>query len=290
MLFRSGVAFWQSVLILAALNALFCAVNTIDVVYLWLHTAVPAGMNGKQFLHEGVNSLIAATVLAGVVLSVLFQQAGEVTQSRTLHGLAYAWIAQNLVLIAGVFLRLKLYVDTEEMTAKRVYVACFLLLVTLGFAFLCVHVRRGRDASRLIWRNAVATFALFFILQFLDVVGWVCRYNVVRWRTQPERFGVNVAYQLNLGVDAWPVLLDAARNLPKGDVRDDVILGLREVASRERESLTDLNWRESQIRRDRNAAALFAWALPLGTPTEVERESKIIRDFHGTKRQLYRRD
>ena len=286
----ASVAFWQSVAILAVLNALFFAVNTIDVIYLWMHTAVPEAMNGKQFLHDGVNSLIAATVLAGIVLTFLFQQSSEVTNPPTLKGLAFAWIAQNLVLIAGVFLRLKLYVDTEEMTAKRVYVACFLLLVTLGFAFLCVHVRRGRDASRLIWRNAVATFALFFILQFLDVVGWVCRYNVERWRTQPERFGVNVAYQLNLGVDAWPVLLDAARNLPKGDVREDVILGLREVASRERESLTDLNWRESQIRRDRNAAALFAWALPLGVTTEVERESKIIRDFHGTKRQLYRRD
>ena len=285
---EAGVAFWQSVMILAALNALFFAVNTIDVIFLWMHTAVPEGMNGKQFLHEGVNSLIAATVLAGIVLTFLFQQSAAVTQPAALKGLAFAWVAQNLVLIAGVFLRLKLYVDTEEMTAKRVYVACFLLLVTLGFAFLCVHVRRGCDASRLIWRNAVTTFALFFVLQFLDVVGWVCRYNVGRSQTMPERFGLNVAYQLTLGPDAWPVLLKAARDFSPGSQRDDVILGLREVAKRERSDLPAVNWRESQFRHDRNAAALFAWAAPLGEMTPAELDAPIIHEMYQVRRELYR--
>ena len=282
----AGVAFWQSVMILAALNALFFAVNTIDVVYLWMHTAVPEGMNGKQFLHEGVNSLITATVLAGIVLSVLFQQAGEFTQSRVLKGLAFAWIAQNLVLIAGVFFRLKLYVDTEEMTAKRVYVACFLLLVTLGFAFLCAHVRRGRAASGLIWRNAVATFALFFVLQFLDVIAWVCRYNVERGPARGEGHNFNIAYQLTLGPNAWPVLLRAAETLPQGRVREDLRIGLREVARTQRSRPWEADWRERQFRRDRNAHELSAWAEPLGELTADARESQIIRDYYRTKKEL----
>ena len=281
----ASVAFWQSVMILVALNALFFAVNTIDVIYLWMHTAVPEGMNGKQFLHEGVNSLITATVLAGIVLTLLFQQSEAVTQPGTLKALAFAWIAQNLVLIAGVFLRLKLYVDIEEMTAKRVYVACFLLLVTLGFGFLCVHVRRGRDASRLVWRNAVTTFALFFILQFLDVIGWVCRFNVERGSAPNDARGVNVAYQLTLGPDAWPVLLQAAKYLPPGELRDDLHLGLREVATREK-GLAEINWREAQFRRDRNAIALFEWAKPLGALTPAERESKVIKGYYQTLHEL----
>ena len=282
----AGVAFWQSVMILAVLNALFFAVNTIDVVYLWMHTAVPEGMDGKQFLHEGVNSLITATVLAGIVLSVLFQQADGITQSRTLKGLAYAWIAQNLVLIAGVFFRLKLYVDTQEMTAKRVYVACFLLLVTLGFIFLCAHVRRGRAVSGLIWRNAVATFALFFVLQFLDVIAWVCRYNVERGSSPGQGYGFNIAYQLTLGPNAWPVLLRAAETLPQGQVREDLRLGLREVARTNSSRPWDANWRAHQFRRDRNAHELFAWAAPLGELTADGRASQIIRDYYLTKKAL----
>ena len=282
----AGVAFWQSAMILAVLNALFFAVNTIDVIYLWMHTAVPAAMNGKQFLHEGVNSLITATVLAGLVLSVLFQQAGEVTQSRILKSLAFAWIAQNLVLIAGVFFRLKLYVDTEEMTAKRVYVACFLLLVTLGFIFLCAHVRRGRAADALIWRNAVATFALFFVLQFLNVIGWVCRYNVERGPSRGQGYGFNIAYQLTLGPDAWPVLLRAAETLPPGQLRDDLRLGLREVARTHPSRLWEADWRERQLRRDRNAQDLSAWAAPLGALPADASDSRIITDYYLTRKVL----
>ncbi len=274
----ASVAFWQSVMVLAALNALFFAVNTIDVVFLWMHTAVPEGTNGKQFLHEGVNSLITATVLAGIVLTLLFQQSEAVTRPTVLKALALAWIVQNLVLIAGVFLRLKLYVDTEEMTAKRVYVACFLMLVTLGFGFLCVHVKNGRDASRLVWRNAMTTFTLFFALQFLDVIGWVCRYNVESGR-------LNVSYQLTLGPDAWPVLLQAAKTLPSGKPGDDVRLGLREVAADEK-APAEIDWRESQWRRNRNAAALLAWAKPLGPLTEEEGKSQVISDYYNTLREL----
>ncbi len=282
----AGVAFWQSALILAALNALFFAVNTIDVIYLWMHTAVPEGMNGKQFLHEGVNSLIAATVLAGLVLSVLFQQAGEITQSRILQGLAFAWIAQNLVLLAGVFFRLKLYVDTEEMTAKRVYVACFLLLVTLGFIFLCAHVRRGRAAADLIWRNAVATFALLFVLQFLNVIAWVCRYNVERGPSRGQGYDFNIAYQLTLGPDAWPALLHAAEILPPGQVREDLRLGLREVARTHPARLWEADWRERQFRRDRNAQELSAWAAPLGALPADASDSRIITDYYRTRKVL----
>lgn len=282
----ASVAFWQSVMILAALNALFFAVNTIDVVYLWMHTAVPAGMSGKQFLHEGVNSLITATVLAGVVLTVLFQQSGDITQKRSLKALAFAWIAQNLVLIAGVFFRLKLYVDTEEMTAKRVYVACFLLLVALGFIFLCAHVRRGREASRLIWRNAVTTFTLFFVLQFLDVIGWVCRYNVERGPKRGDGYNFNIAYQLNLGPDAWPVLLHAAETLPEGRVREDLRLGLREVERTQPSQPWKANWRERQFRRDRNARDLSIWADRQPVLKLEESKAPIIESYYRTKKEL----
>jgi hypothetical protein len=233
-----------------------------------------------------VNSLITATVLAGIVLSVLFQQSAEVTQSRALKGLAFAWIAQNLVLIAGVFLRLKIYVDTEEMTAKRVYVASFLLLVTLGFAFLCAHVRRGRTVSRVIWRCAAATFALFFVMQFPDVIGWVCRYNVERGPKRGEGHGFNIAYQLTLGPNAWPVLLEKAESLPPGEVRDNLRIGLREVARIQYARPWEADWRERQFRTDHKKRALADWAARQGDLTAIERELPIIKAYYQTRNAL----
>ena len=83
----------------------------------------------SEYVHEGVFSLIAAVLLSAVVLSGIFLQDSAVTGRGWLKGLAHLWILQNLVLIAGVFLRLKLYVDAYQFTVLRVYVACFLALV-----------------------------------------------------------------------------------------------------------------------------------------------------------------
>lgn len=95
---------------------------------------------------------------------------------------------------------------------------------------------------------------------------------------------MNIAYQLNLGPDAWPALLDLARNLPSGAERADLILGLRELARRNPE--TPPNWREQQFRRDRNAAALSAWARPLGDLTPGERDAPIIQRHYQTEKEL----
>jgi hypothetical protein len=118
------------------------------------------------------------------------------------------------------------------------------------------------------------------VLQFLNVADWVCRHNFARWQRTPERFGMNIAYQLNLGPDAWPALLDLARNLPSGAERADLILGLRELARRNPE--TPPNWREQQFRRDRNAAALSAWARLLAIS---RRANATRRSSSGTTRR-----
>jgi hypothetical protein len=285
-----GVAFWQSALILAALNALFFAVNTIDVIYLWQRAAPPEGVLARDYLYQGVYSLITATVLAGVVLTFLFQQSANVTAARALRVLAYAWIAQNFVLIAGVFLRLKLFLDLSDVTEKRVYVACFLLLVVIGFGLLCAHVARGRLAGPLIWRNTVATFALFFVLQFLNVAAWVARENFARLVRSPQNFGINVPYNMNLGPGSWAALIEIAGRLPAGEVRDELILDLRERARLERSRLAALDWRERQFRHDRNAASLAAWAAPFGELTDEEQRSPAIERMHSAYRALRARE
>ena len=117
------------------------------------------------------------------------------------------------------------------------------------------------------------------------MIGWVCRYNVGRGPQRGEGYAFNVAYQLTLGPDAWPVLLHVAETAP-GGVRFDLRFGLREVARIERPRLAQVDWREQQFRRDRGARELFAWAGPLGELTDGERESAIIKDYYSTLREL----
>lgn len=250
-----NLAWWRSVAILAVLNALFFAVNTIDALYLWRDATPPAGVTYSQFVHEGASSLICAVLLSGVVLALLFQQAPAVSQTPALRRLGYVWIAQNFILIAGVLLRIVRYVHACQLTLQRVYLVCFVLLVAAGFGLLCVHIARQRSLNWLLLSNALATLTLFFLLQFPDVTGWVARYNVDRW----ER-GANKVLDLdnlqNLGSPAWPALgRVAVSGRTEAAEAANRLKALKTVEKQKEES--PQNWRTWQAREARNRAWLL---------------------------------
>jgi hypothetical protein len=261
-----NVARWQSLMVLAVLNVLFFAVNTIDAVYLWHRGVLPVGVDPKAYIHEGTHSVIAAAVLSAIVLGLLFQQMPEVSRGRGLRLLARLWIAQNLVLLAGAGLRWQLYLEgTGLLTAKRIHLACFLGLVALGFVFLVVHIERGPNLRRLLWSNALATFVLFYVLQFVNTTGFAAHRNVSVW--QQRTGGLDMRYLHEQGRRAWPALVRAAQEGP--EIRH--VLAAREdiekISTQEKQRLSARNWREIQFRDDAEARSLIQAAEALSRVT-----------------------
>ena len=252
-------ALWQSVFALLALNALFFTANTIDAIYLWRQAALPQDVNPSAYLHAGVWSLILAVVLSAVVLTGMFQQQEEVSGTRIVKGLGLFWVIQNLALIAGVLLRLKLYVDLWQLTEKRVYVGCFLLLVTSGFLSLGWSILRERGLHWLISRNLIATFALFFALQFPDVIGAVARYNVARWEHEPQR-GLDIDYLVSLGPNALPSLVRVANHPRQKWIAAQAKERADSIAVVEWELLKQRDWRSWQMRREAGVSAVLSHA------------------------------
>jgi len=259
------VALWQSVAVFVTLNALFFVVNTIDAAFLWSHARLPENVSFSEFVHQGVYSLVFAVLLSALVIALIFQQEFSVAGHRMLKGLGWLWIAQNLVLLAGVFLRLKLYVDAYQMSELRVYVGCFLVLVAVGFGLLAYHVARSGNLSALIWRNALATFALFFLVQFPDVAGMVARFNVEQWRNEPSRT-LDLAYLEALGPSAWPSICAVAEMKDAPFTAERARELVEKLASAEEERNAQPNWRAYQWRSEQNSARLLSTARQLRSP------------------------
>jgi hypothetical protein len=234
----------RSLAILAVVNVVFFVTNIIDVFYLWAQARLPAEVSPSQFLHQGTAQLIVAIVLAALVLVVLFYQHPTVTRSTGLRLLANGWILQNLFLVGGVFLRLKLYVEEYQLSYLRVGVALFLLLVSVGLGLLALYVAGRLSLNQLVWRNALATFVLFYLLQFGDVGGWIARYNVAQWLRQPER-SLDIDYlYYRIGPSAWPSLtLVATHHLGSPAQRE----ALARIWCQPGERSSD--WRSWQLRR-----------------------------------------
>lgn len=202
---ETQLARWRTWTILAVVNALFLWTNVLDVVFLWLDQALPAGVSYSRYVHEGVAALIAATILSAIALLIIYRDRGGADGSGLTRGLALAWILQNWVLIAGVGLRLKLYVQAYDLSVLRFHVGSFLLLVAAGFALLAWRILDRKTLRWLVGTNALATFALFYGLQFVDVNAFVARYNTDRWFAGEART-IDVAYLDHLGSAGWPQL------------------------------------------------------------------------------------
>ena len=242
---NAALALWRSITVLAVLNALFFAANTADALYLWTGGALPEGVTYSKFVHQGVYSLIAAVVLSAVLIALIFQQVPAIRSAPAVRSLGLFWIAQNVVLITGVLLRLQRYVEVYDMSELRVYVGCFLLLVTVGFGLLTVHVVRHKGLGWLLFTNLLATFALFFVLQFLDVAKWVAESNVARWEADRSRT-LDVDYLASLGTSAIPSLIRVAE-MPEAEAyRAFQIIQNRKP--RALAYLAQLDWRSWQQR------------------------------------------
>lgn len=236
----------QSVITLALLNALFCGVNTIDAVYLWAGRALPAGVNPSVFVHQGVSSLIMAVIFSGILLAGMFHQARAVSRWTPLRLLGLLWIGQNLVMLAGVFLRVKLYVDALDLTVVRVNLVFFLLLVTAGFILLAIHVWRQRSLGWLLHSNMLATFCLFYTVQFLDTAGFVSRYNVNLWLNSPRPLALDLSYLRSLGPPAFEAIETVANSgAPEASDAADYLKTEREQAQ---EQLGQMPWASWQLR------------------------------------------
>lgn len=125
------------------------------------------------------------------------------------------------------------------------YVGCFLLLVATGFALLAWRIVRRKGLGWLLFANLLATFSLFFIVQFLDVAAWVANYNVARWMEDSRRT-LDVDYLASLGASAYPALITAAE-APRPEAHD-AFQRLRDLKAFERDRLANLNWRSWQVR------------------------------------------
>ena len=237
-----NLAALQGGAILLALNGLFFVVNTLDGIHLWKHNALPIGINRSDLVHDGVNATMLAVVLSAVIIAGIFQQDDRVVTRRWLKWFSHIWVVQNLALIASSFLRLKFYTQDYMLTEKRIYAGCFLALVGAGFLLLLWFVAKRRSFNWLLGMNAIATFALFFILQFTNVAASVAEYNFARWTSEKAR--LDTAYMAALGPGAWPTLIKVAATAESTAARE--ALGYLEVLAQVGE---DSDWRATQTRR-----------------------------------------
>lgn len=166
---------------LAAVNLVFLAFNALDFGYLWLHAKLPEGITYSEYSHRGVAWLTLALALSSLVLGGLFSgPLRDHPRRGRLVAWAHAWAAQNLVLAAGTFRRIQMYVDYNGLTRLRVVGIAGTALVVAGLLLMAWKVHRGKGVLWLLRCDIAALFVALSLLALLPIDAIVSRFNAGR--------------------------------------------------------------------------------------------------------------
>jgi hypothetical protein len=141
-----GVSPASIALSLAAFNAVFALQNGLDIAFLWSGAPLPDGMTLAEYAHRGAYPLIATALLAALFVLVTLRPGSPTAQSPLVRRLVYAWIAQNVLLVASTMLRTLDYVEAYSLTRLRIAALIWMALVAIGLVLICSASGAGRAA------------------------------------------------------------------------------------------------------------------------------------------------
>ena len=173
-----GVSPASVALSLGAFNALFALQNGLDIAFLWSGAPLPEGMTLAEYAHRGAYPLIATALLAALFVLVTLRPGSATAASPLVRRLVYAWIAQNVLLVASTMLRTADYIEAYSLTRLRIAALVWMALVAIGLVLICIRLWRGKSGAWLINANLAAALAALVACSAIDLGAVAAAWNV----------------------------------------------------------------------------------------------------------------
>jgi hypothetical protein len=170
-IFKSTSSEYQSAIIMfTMLNILLFIVNVLDMQFLFINRALPIGVGHSEFVHQGVNTLIASIIIAIIISLYYFRGSLNFLEKNTaLKWLAYLWLLQNMVLVITSGNKNHFYVEDYGLTYKRIGVYIYLLLTLLGLVTTMIKITYTKSNWFLLRKN---TWLFYFVFIASGLIHW----------------------------------------------------------------------------------------------------------------------
>lgn len=163
------------------LNLMLLLVNGLDVNYLYLGAGLPKGVTHKQFVHNGVGTLMLSIVLGISIILYFFRGAlnfGE--EHKHLRLLVYLWLLQNLLMVVSTAARNHIYITDALLTYKRIGVYYWLFMAALGLISTIHKVLYTKSAWYMVKNNALFAFVVLIFSAGVDWDKLISDFNLAR--------------------------------------------------------------------------------------------------------------
>jgi hypothetical protein len=202
-----------------AFNGVFALNNALDIAFLWSGAPLPDGMTLADYAHRGAYPLIATALLAALFVLVTLRPGSESGANPLVRRLVYAWIAQNLLLVASTMLRTFDYIEAYSLTRLRIAALIWMALVAVGLFLICYRIWKSKSGSWLINANLAAALLALGFCSVADLGRMAAAWNV-RHAREAGGTGANldVCYLQALGASALLPMIEL-----EGRTRDPIL-------------------------------------------------------------------
>ena len=255
-----GVSPASIALSLAAFNLIFAVQNGLDIAFLWSGAPLPGDMSLAEYAHRGAYPLIATALLAALFVLVTLRPGTPTAQTPLVRRLVYAWIAQNVVLVASTMLRTLDYIEAYSLTRLRIAALIWMALVAIGLVLICIRLWRGKGAPWLINANLSAALIALSVCSVVDLGAVAARWNV-RHAREVGGGGVrlDLCYMSDLGPSALLPLIELETRQIGSSLRERVSWTRNLIMDRLATSQGDWHgWTFRNARRSAEAKRLVA--------------------------------
>lgn len=199
---------------LIVFNIIFGVQTLLDLMYLYGGAALPDGMTYAEYARRGAYPLLAAALLAGVFVLLVFRPGGIAERNALARRLVYLWLGQMVVLVVSSMWRLGLYVEVYSLTRLRVAAGIWMLLVAMALVLIVVRIAKGYDSRWLVQANTLAAGLVLYACSYIGFDRLIAEFNVSRCRevvaARPadaaEHVLLDIEYIERLGPGALPSL------------------------------------------------------------------------------------
>lgn len=229
---------------LVIFNLMFAFQTLMDMNYLWAGGALPAGISYAQYAQNGAYPLIVTALLAAVFVLITQNTGDEVSGSKTVRALIYAWVAQNIMLVISSIYRTGLYVEVYALTYWRVAAFIWMGLVAAGLCWIIVRSVLGKSNTWLINANVITLLTVLYITSFVNIGSVIANYNVMHSKAVSGKgVDLDTYYLEGIGSSAIPALIKYSQY---GKIHDRILY----MSGVEEERLDTIAQMTSELRID----------------------------------------
>ncbi len=228
---------------LVIFNVMFACQTLMDMNYLWAGGELPDGITYAAYAQKGAYPLIVTALLAALFVLISQNAGTEVAGSKTVQGLIYLWVAQNILLVVSSIYRTGLYVEVYALTYLRVAAFIWMGLVACGLTWIIIRSILNKSNTWLINANVITALAVLYVTSFVNIGGMIAHYNVSYSRAVSGK-GVQLdTYYLeySIGSAAIPALIQYSQY---GKVHDRILY----MSGEEEERLDTIDEMISELR------------------------------------------